>query len=382
MGLYTRQGNTFYGIDLIKGLCILLVVVHHTLTFDFFPQPVAHFCGAVFLNSFFVVSGFLYGRRAEGENRKPILHKFWRLIIPYAGFSVLAILWHGILAVGLGCREMSEIWFGWELVLRDVLKTVSFTGIGTLWFLPVLFLSYAFLVLCVRVLPKRNALRTVLLLLLAAALDFASQQVMTIRVPGSSVWAEALDSLLITLHRTLYGSAFTLAGFLLYDFRRIRMPGRKWIHWGSAVLLVAACIWGGSLLPDVMYRAVLCVTFVWVILLVCDAVDLPALRTLAAPVLYCGRESLSIMIYHYVFLLPPEKMLLRQIPLYVSMPPMQQGLVLLAVNLLTTCLVSMLMKRTAAGQFLLGTGNAYRAFEAARLRGKARVVENHREDAG
>ncbi len=53
------------------------------------------------------------------------------------------IVWHIIICVGFNNTVVSDMFTGWELIYRDLFCMVS--GIGTLWFLPVLFVCYAVL---------------------------------------------------------------------------------------------------------------------------------------------------------------------------------------------------------------------------------------------
>ena len=48
-----------YRIDVIKGICILLVVLCHTVLFENLPTVLARIANGVFLNLFFMVSGYL-----------------------------------------------------------------------------------------------------------------------------------------------------------------------------------------------------------------------------------------------------------------------------------------------------------------------------------
>ena len=67
------------------------------------------------------------------------------LIVPYLVYSLLTIVWHIIICVGFNNTVVSDMFTGWELIYRDLFCMVSGIGIGTLWFLPVLFVCYAVL---------------------------------------------------------------------------------------------------------------------------------------------------------------------------------------------------------------------------------------------
>ena len=67
------------------------------------------------------------------------------LIVPYLVYSLFTIVWHIIICVGFNNTVVSDMFTGWELIYRDLFCMVSGFGIGTLWFLPVLFVCYAVL---------------------------------------------------------------------------------------------------------------------------------------------------------------------------------------------------------------------------------------------
>ena len=80
--------------------------------------------------------------------------RFFSLLRPYLFFSVLAIAWHAFLWYGFQCTEVSTVYLGKDLLLRDVAVTVGGMGIGTLWFLPVLFVVDAMLVIVISYICK------------------------------------------------------------------------------------------------------------------------------------------------------------------------------------------------------------------------------------
>lgn len=127
-------------IDSFKGLGILGVVMIHLPGNNLLPcllQLMVYW--AVF--SFFFISGWMY--HIGGKNRTPREHfkirleKFGRI------YLIFTIIYIGF--------DITLVMAGWHepiIILKDVYKSVIFTGIGTLWFLPVLLMGETLFVAC------------------------------------------------------------------------------------------------------------------------------------------------------------------------------------------------------------------------------------------
>lgn len=119
-------------IDQMKGLCIIAITLLHFEN-GFFPDLLNRFIGLFMITGFYVTTGWLWGlREDEDVDIKVFAQKRFRSLgIPYLWFSLI-LLAFDVLYLLLGHIE-------WPILLRDVYKTFVLRGIGTLWFLPVLF---------------------------------------------------------------------------------------------------------------------------------------------------------------------------------------------------------------------------------------------------
>ena len=117
-------------IDATKGVAILCITFLH-FEQGVIPGWLNTWIGMFMITAFYVTSGWV-----TGINNKPITAKelfkkrIKQLGIPYLWFSLLIILFD-VLWCASGFMESG-------ILLRDIYKTITLRGIGTLWFLPVL----------------------------------------------------------------------------------------------------------------------------------------------------------------------------------------------------------------------------------------------------
>lgn len=127
-------------IDSIKGVGILGVVMIH-LPGNNLPPCLLQLMVYWAVFSFFFISGWMY--HIGGKNRTPREHfkirleKFGRIYLIFT-----------IIYIGFDITLVMAGWYEPIIILKDVYKSVVFTGIGTLWFLPVLLLGETLFVAC------------------------------------------------------------------------------------------------------------------------------------------------------------------------------------------------------------------------------------------
>lgn len=120
-------------IDNMKGLCILAITLLHYED-GLFPNWLNVFIGSFMITGFYITNGWLHGIHNDSSNIN--IQQFFKkrirsLGIPYLYFSVI-ILSFDIFFYLIGHIEA-------QIIYRDVYKTCVLKGIGTLWFLPVIF---------------------------------------------------------------------------------------------------------------------------------------------------------------------------------------------------------------------------------------------------
>ena len=115
-------------LDIMKGIAILMVINVH------FPKGTALFKGITFhLSTFFVVAGILINKKKCKKSFKEFfINKVKSLLYPYLILSIIYIF-------------LIDILIKQDCVFEDILQTISFSGIGSLWFLPTLFIAENFI---------------------------------------------------------------------------------------------------------------------------------------------------------------------------------------------------------------------------------------------
>ena len=197
-------------VDIIKGIAIIMIVNVHLIGGPFFLIG-----NTYHVIAFFFVSGIVHGLR-ETWNRYSfsvfLRRKAVRLLYPYLTLSICYILFHTVLCFIRA--ESSNV-----VIVDSLIKTITLKGIGTLWFLPVLFLGELFFFFVKR--TKMNDWCICLLGLLAIVLSsyFNAEGYCGLKWYGDS----SLYGLLINNPLTLFLSGcismfFIEMGFIVHKF--------------------------------------------------------------------------------------------------------------------------------------------------------------------
>lgn len=127
------QKQRYDYIDSTKGVAILCITFLH-FEQGVIPSWLNVWIGLFMITAFYVTSGWVTGINDKPTTAKELFKKrIKQLGVPYLWFSLLIILFD-ILWVTLGLMENG-------ILLRDIYKTITLRGIGTLWFLPVLLIG-------------------------------------------------------------------------------------------------------------------------------------------------------------------------------------------------------------------------------------------------
>ncbi|MCD7747231.1 MAG: acyltransferase family protein [Firmicutes bacterium] len=298
-----NSGERNNNLDAIKGVCIMLVVFCHTVQYEILPELFNTIWSAVFLNCFFFVSGWLLFYKIEDNLKHLIKKKFISLAIPYVCFSLCAICWHTILSVFGGYTNISDTYTGWMLILRDLFCFVSGLGIGTLWFLPVLFITYLIARILCHSISSLTASKSIpLLIAVFCIFSILANLINVVNIVPVNFLSKLIAEYLNTLNRVCYGTGYTILGYLMHLVKmKYGDSTLKVVLICSLVLLVIFEIVGNSLLLE----WAIVVSFVLLILLLP-----PKIVSFFHPLLWLGQNSLAVMIIHYIFLLPVNSMML------------------------------------------------------------------------
>ncbi len=147
-------------IDVYRGISILCITLLHYEQ-GVFPAWLNVFIGSFMIAAFYLVSGWVMGQKEEQPKTSILVKKRLKSLgVPYLSFTIILLCFDLILCI----FNYYDIYF----VAREVYKSITLRGIGTLWFLPALFFGEILLSLII----KRRWWWQLLLLL--AALAYAS----------------------------------------------------------------------------------------------------------------------------------------------------------------------------------------------------------------
>lgn len=351
----TVEKQREYSLDFVKGIGILLVVLVHSKEFSKFPRVIEACMNAIMLNSFFVVSGYLVysgSRRSVSDVKRMIKKKWTALSIPYISFSILVIFYHIIICVGWGNTEVSEQYFGWNLIARDIFCMISGIGIGTLWFLPVLFISYTILLfLVVGVIERMGKYPIVTAGILFLIFAVLGQAVYHINYPENGIISTGISKYIKMGYRILNGTAYTILGYMVH-LLWCSMPKKRAKL--TVIGLAALASLGYFMGWKICFQSTICGAMLLFFMVLFDSSVRDKIIKVCKPVIFCGQNSLAIMIYHYLFLYPVEKSLIKTV--FGSMGNDVQEWILLTLNLLSTLAVVYFLKDNPVERRLLGKG--------------------------
>lgn len=118
-------------IDIVKGLSIICITFLHYEQ-GILPQSVNIFIGSFMITAFYVTSGWVSAMHPTQRTLKELIKKRWKQLgIPYLWWTAIILTFDLILLI-----------FGYYdtyFIGREIYKSITLRGIGTLWFLPALF---------------------------------------------------------------------------------------------------------------------------------------------------------------------------------------------------------------------------------------------------
>ncbi len=118
-------------IDIAKGFAILCIVLLHYEN-GLFVSEVNTFIGSFMISMFYITSGWLMAMRSNALTTKELVHKRWQQLgKPYCYWTIIIICFD-LLLWSIGYYDS-------YFIMREIYKSITLRGIGTLWFLPALF---------------------------------------------------------------------------------------------------------------------------------------------------------------------------------------------------------------------------------------------------
>ena len=320
-------------LDYIKGLCIIIVVFFHTVNFSNLTDAARNLLQSILLNAFFVVSGWLiYAKKyQEVVHKDNILHKFRKLIVPYLGFGFAAIIYDAILVLFFDCRVISDTYFGIDLIKRDVFCLISGLGIGTLWFLPILFLSFSVCLIIVHFVKGKY--KTVLFCIISVTIIILGDRILSTPVANTGFISKLISEYLMFFHRFLKGTGYTILGFVLAEaYYHLSITKNMLLSIASGIGAIVSYEIAAYNISVILLN----ICFVLTVNIIFCRQEKPT-NALNPFIIWCGKKSLYIMVFHYLFVLPLVKMIFS---VFIMDYTIRERYILFFVCLLLTCDVS------------------------------------------
>lgn len=220
-------------IDIMKGIAIIMIVNVHLISGPFFSL------GETFhVISFFFTAGLLHGLNEKWHTVSvPIFIRLRakRLLYPFLSLSICYIVFH----ILLNCLR-NEVVIN-DVVIGSLIQTVTIRGVGTLWFLPVLFLGEVLFFAA-----KKKHIHDWIILIIGVASIFLSSYVNEKGIFGlnwygdHSLYGLLLNNPVSVLLASLVASFFIELGYLLYKF--VPELFREGVSYRSLIIVLIVCI--------------------------------------------------------------------------------------------------------------------------------------------
>lgn len=289
-------------IDMLKGLAIIFIINVH-IPIDFRP-----FVNGVTFHvpSFFAVVGLIYAYKGDIRelNLKQIAKKrFLQVLKPY---FVISAIWVTVNTIYLYVHNYNISYILLEEI-GNIYKTVSFTGIGVLWFLPTLFFAEILFIYYMKRIRRNHLFHFFVLVITTGILIsvlFGIKIIGRLHTDVLSHHINLFNNELIVVMQTLTAVVFMFFGYLI---------GNKLEHLvNSPVKLFCLTIVGFTANYMISYNrsndlhyvninhAVIyfITSFIGIVSLILLALLLSRYKTAAACLSWLGRHTLIIMTTH------------------------------------------------------------------------------------
>lgn len=299
-------------IDIIKALAIIMIVDVHLES-----GAVFKFGRTFHVTAFFLVSGLIRGLKKENCSdglKKFIIKKLQALIYPYVTLSFIKI---GLISVVSLIKDQSPISLN---VIQAIIKALSLQGIGTLWFLPVMFFAElcTYFMLCFVNHKNKKTHRKIIFIIgsvcciIVVFMEFIFNNT---RIIGSAdVGMDMLYSLLVNAPLTLLFSTLFATGVMMIGYS-ISNYFEYLSHYAGVIKILLLSlvaltlnIFCVRLYSGDIHKAIVGNPFIFVICTVLGnvfvllfSIFLSRISYIANWLTYIGRNSLIIMTTHKEF---------------------------------------------------------------------------------
>lgn len=281
-------------LDTLKGIAILCIVLLH-FEDGVFPKYINTIIGFFMITAFYVSTGIIYAVKSESPDiRSLVVKRFNQLIKPYIWFSILILLFDLILWL---FREQST-----TFILKEFFYTITLRGIGTLWFLPVLYIAE---LIFVRSLSHKCWIIIVSSIGFLLLYGWITQN--NILMKFSDIQSAMLSSILLTIYRIIVAVG-TIGGSYIIEKcygKFLHSSAKRSLLWGVLFVMIGiAVIYISNFqiiyLVDWVRKMIAFVMLPYGLSLILYSIKQSCITQALS---FWGRNSLIVMATHYSFLL-------------------------------------------------------------------------------
>lgn len=280
-------------IDAAKGVAIVSIVLLHFEN-GIFSHQLNLFISAYMITMFYVTAGWIDAMQRTCRSLKEYAkHRWSQLMVPYLWWTLIILAFDAILWL---CH-----YYDGYFMARELYKSITLRGIGTLWFLPALF-GGSILWQCTKMLNKWY----VYLLVLLIALDYQSFYQSTFAIRTDSI-GRLIDSPFRAIN-AMFGAWIGIAAG--YMFQRHIMKYEKLFNKVVTFIVgIAFCAISFWIETRLHFSGAFWTLSVPLLsplglILIFRAIEkIPYCRKILLPLIYCGRHSMAIMVTHYSIIL-------------------------------------------------------------------------------
>lgn len=348
--------NRYKSFDTLRGICIITVVLCHTLHFEMiYPHVFSRWLQIIFLNSFYFTAGWIYSFQSVEKNvsvRKKVFSKCVQLGFPYVMLCALFTIYDGILSCVFNNKFISDTYEGSQIVLRDVFCFLSLNGVGTLWFLPVLLIAMLTLILFDNIVSKRS-----LQLILATTISVGSYLILlwlcNVTIEPNNMILNIISKELFFLQRIFVAISYIFLGYFL---QRIE---KKYIYSGARKIVLGGIFLLLWIIDYYSYGIFESFAVIGTTILLLGIEQKTESRYELKFLEYCGKNSLLIMVLHYNLLLPVIMQVSYSFSYMSQLPIIVQRGIIFALDFLLTLLIVEVVNKSEKIAFLFGKGQMF-----------------------
>lgn len=288
-------------IDVVRGIAIIAIVWGHVVGSDYGIDLLNKWCNFFKIVVFYFIPGYLMGGKENISFSNIFKKKLKNLGRPYLVFSIIIII-----------LDFIEVLIDKKNIIKlsaDLYRTICFAGIGTLWFLPTLFIgellfSWAIEKKCLKSLSFGGIIISILGMVL-------------LKLPyNETLIFDIITAPIITVIKGVIGFLFMVVGMYTAFVHKILCTKIKLYHLSNMGIIIISClVCSKTALSDFNHLLInssiiawwiACISSCLAIMYICKdlLMPIPILNYFRKTVAFFGKNSLVIMCTHFSILMP------------------------------------------------------------------------------